>query len=662
MIQPSSTDPALPKTKAESVRDPLRVLEALLDHVDRLSNADTASADFYGWLCTNLAALLQMRAVFVFNHHSDSGLRLVARQLESPLGKGEEARLATQLLSQRSSELAWEWICLDDSSAASRDSGQVLVARQMLNRSGTHFLVLIPKRSHSVQEHRLFADLCKELCASILRYEQSQQQKMLDEKLGRYDELMSLAQKLSENFQLQDWCRLLVNDLAAILRSDRVSLFNKQGRLLAVSGVALLNRHTQHGKQWRAFAKFSGDVKSTIDSEEVRGWSVESRKQAWQRVLEHSGAHSARLIPLVDATSTCVGVLLFENFQAASTDAPSERRFCEDTVRTLVPFVSQREKLSEVPTLRLQLWLVKSIWRRPIRSGLYALAAMGALTFLAWLTFFVPWSFEISAEGHLEPRTIQTLFAVVPGRVEKYLIPHEANLGIGTALVEMSSIELDQEITSNHGQLAESLQTLSTLQIASTQPTQTPADRLKLSSEIEQLKIRIDSLREIEKLLTQRRKYLTLSAPAAGVALTEDYHRKLLHRPVTAGEPLLEIAEVDGDWRLKLTINERHLGYLVQQQEETMEPLKVRYRLVTQPNRVFEGTLDQVDIMSRRQAISEGESQGNVITFVRIDKADLGTDLRLGTGVWARIYCGDRSGWFLMTYELRDKIREWFFY
>jgi hypothetical protein len=36
--------------------------------------------------------------------------------------------------------------------------------------------------------------------------------------------------------------------------------------------------------------------------------------------------------------------------------------------------------------------------------------------------------------------------------------------------------------------------------------------------------------------------------------------------------------------------------------------------------------------------------------------------LRLGSRVVAKIDCGPKTNWFLLTYELKNKLNEWFFW
>jgi hypothetical protein len=85
----------------------------------------------------------------------------------------------------------------------------------------------------------------------------------------------------------------------------------------------------------------------------------------------------------------------------------------------------------------------------------------------------------------------------------------------------------------------------------------------------------------------------------------------------------------------------------------------VRFRVAADSEQLFDGEIRKFDYRVKK---SPEDAQSYSRALVDIDETKLAENLRLGVRVIAKIDCGERSNFFLLTYELKDKIREWFFY
>lgn len=639
---------------SSSADNTLRLLEVFLNHLGQRAQQAESRADFYNWLIPNLAALLQTHAILILGNETPHGWKVLGRQESHGLSEDDERRLTAQIAVQPKSAATWSSLRFGERTA--------FLSKHLVNEGLTICLAILPKRIASGSDSQLLQDLCVEIGSAVVTFERARHQALLDQKLARSDAFIATVQNLVTTLSSKQLARFLVNDLASLLQFDRVSWFQDSGKPLAVSGVVNIGRRSKFGDVWSDLVRHAARTGQQSDHTHADQPHSPAAKSVWERILAATEVHEALLVPLVGSGPNKLGVLVCESFQSESKRWPEKRQYAEQVIARLLPFLEHSLRLQRIPYLGLRIWAGETLWSRPTRTAAWLILLAALVTVGIWQLFGVTRAFEIPVKAELEPITRKTVFAATAGKVESYLVANEASVEVGALLVKMSSIELEQEITTNRGLLAEALSSLATSQVALSKATNTTEDRVRLSSEIEQTKARIEGFREIEKLLIERKSNLEVVSPIAGQAIVRGFEQQLMNRPIPAGEALLEVAETAGPWRLRAAIEERHIGYLLQQQAVSNTPLTVRFRLVTHPTKIFTGQLETVELYSRTEQGAETAGTGQVTAHVLVDRDELGDYLRVGTGAWARIDCGERSNWFLLTYELRDKIREWFFY
>ena len=111
---------------------------------------------------------------------------------------------------------------------------------------------------------------------------------------------------------------------------------------------------------------------------------------------------------------------------------------------------------------------------------------------------------------------------------------------------------------------------------------------------------------------------------------------------------------------IRIQVDQVYNRFLVEGLRNHEQGLNVRFRLHSDPTVEFKGRLKRLDYTGA--LIREREDSQFVEAEVEIDREDLGELLQIGTGASVRIDCGQRSYYYLFTYEIREKLRSWFFY
>jgi hypothetical protein len=133
-------------------------------------------------------------------------------------------------------------------------------------------------------------------------------------------------------------------------------------------------------------------------------------------------------------------------------------------------------------------------------------------------------------------------------------------------------------------------------------------------------------------------------------------HEKLMDRPVTSGQILMEVADPKGAWELEVMMPESKMGYVTQAWQESGGKLKVEFILATHPADKLEGWVEEID----PSAEVRGEDGNTVLVRVDFDQATLRKTFpepKIGAGVTAKIYCGRRSIAFVWLHDLVDFVR-----
>lgn len=271
-------------------------------------------------------------------------------------------------------------------------------------------------------------------------------------------------------------------------------------------------------------------------------------------------------------------------------------------------------------------------------------------------TFFIPINFEIPVEGQLRPVVERQVFAPTSGTVTSLLVDYGDQVAAGEKILVLHSADYQLKLKQTQGELLSASKELESAQLLRSQASES-GDELEvgqLTSRIEQVSLKIRSLNEKNEFYLNQVASLTLNAPVVGKVTTENTQQTLMNRPVAAGDPLVSIAEIDGQWHAELEIKSVDMSYLDQQERDGHS---IRFRSLASIQREHEGRITEIEGFN---SIDEN-GDVSVRAFVPIDKKDF-EHLRVGTPITGTIHCGRRSIAFVWTRELRDFLRTNFFW
>jgi len=269
----------------------------------------------------------------------------------------------------------------------------------------------------------------------------------------------------------------------------------------------------------------------------------------------------------------------------------------------------------------------------------------------------VPTDFTLEGQGNLRPKIRQNVFAMLDGDVRDILVEDDSQVKKGDLLVELESDELDKEINSVHGQLerARADRDATNRELHSSRGL-SAADKNQKHAHLAQLKQEIISLEEEFELLMTKKAKLEVRSPIDGQVVEWNLYERLMGRPVSQGQILMEIADPQGEWELEVRMPESRMGYISEAWTESGGKLKVDFILATHPANPLEGWVEEID----PSAEVRGDEGNTVLINVSFDQQMLRKtfpDPKIGAGVIAKVHCGRRSYAFVWLHDLMDFIR-----
>ncbi|RIK78246.1 MAG: hemolysin D [Planctomycetota bacterium] len=271
----------------------------------------------------------------------------------------------------------------------------------------------------------------------------------------------------------------------------------------------------------------------------------------------------------------------------------------------------------------------------------------------------VPMDYNLEGDGALQPAVRRDVFATVPGKVLKTRVKTGDHVKAGDVVVELENVEQRlrlQEVRTQFGETDRRIEGLER-QLLSPLPR---AERDQIEG---QLATARDSLAGLElqlNLLQKRLEDEKVRAPIDGIVTTWDVEQKLFDRPVEVGEVLMTIADTSADWELEVKMPEHRIGDVSEAKakfDAEGKPMPVKYVLATNPKHDYEDVVSSVSLT----ADGEGEHGSHVKIRVPISAKSrdaLGDELRLGTTVKAKAYCGRRAVGYVLFRDLVNFVHQ----
>ena len=280
-------------------------------------------------------------------------------------------------------------------------------------------------------------------------------------------------------------------------------------------------------------------------------------------------------------------------------------------------------------------------------------AAAAAITAVVVALFTLQRPFSVRATGELLPQVEQTVSAQVDGNMATVEIEHGETVVAGQRLATIDSPDLISEIESIDGEYAKTRQLIESKKILMGQYGHAgdPALVGRLAAEVSDLQFQLELLQNRQTFLNEKHQQLNIVAPRRGQIITWRPQANLLGKPVRWGDPLFQIADLDGNWEVVLQVPEQRIGYVWDQIGKVDAELSVNFFLKSNPNRRYQSSIIEI---ARSVEI---DPELGALTTIRCRVPEELKHCRHGASVVADIDCGNRSLAFVCFGEFWDSLR-----
>lgn len=528
------------------------------------------------------------------------------------------------------------------------------------NRFQFLFLLIQPPREDELLG-QVLEDLVIEVVGQIEIFENSRFSESPQGAIREVSNLAQLVQGLGRAANLTQLAFHLANDLAIVSKADRVSFHNARGKIKAISGVSEVSHKTGVVRQLKSLAS------KTLSSKEAIEWSngeinFEGKRmpRGLPKTIESIGTPIGYTFPCI-SEGKCYGALVFEFF-SEEFHSVEQRRMMRELVDFSSPVIARATQLLSIPGIGFQNFFFNGLLGSRVRSFLWLIASAIALGLAWYFLFLVPNPFEIHGEGILQPVRRQHVYAKTDGEIKDLLVIENSAVMDGQPLIHIDSRSLEKDIIQVEGEIAEVQQQLKNLTLTEVDgdvddPLQEEAKR---ASEIERLKIRLQGHLDRLAVLEEKQQYLKVTSPIDGKVVTTDLRRRLLDRPISRGDLLMTIAQTDGEWEVELAIADNRIEFIEKaMRSKHPKPLQVELRLMSNASESYLGQLESLDYRSQEDSV---DGMSRVKATISMNEEDIESSLRIGTRVLGKVRCGQRNNFYLLTYELNNRIREYFFW
>ena len=490
-------------------------------------------------------------------------------------------------------------------------------------------------------------------------------------------QLDQFSLSLQRSLSVADVATVAANDGRVLLDCDRVSIAMKYGpraKIVATSGQESTQQRANLIYQMSQLAKAVCELGEPVIYTGTTDGFPESFREPLSKYLEESRSRMVQLIPLRENIAhhkteldladqrrlkpgRVIACLIAEQSKDSDPKGTVTQRIpmVADHVATALSNAGHQESIFLLPLWRT---IGRTLgWFRGRRLAI-AIGIVAALGGVVAALSVVPWEYRFEATGRAMPVDQHDIFAPWDGDVIEVLVKNKQQVKKGDVVLVLRSDDLETERLSAENAANERTKSLASLEIqrADAERAGDSDQTGRLTTEIAKTEVERDGAVIKEKMFQRRLDALKVTSPVDGVVATFQVSQNLLNRPVKRGDRLIEIMNVEGDWRLELDAPEYRMGHLqraviaksgtstgsqpaLRQKLAKAEQLDVDYIAATAVSKRFQGKLSEIGTRT-----NESQKEGSTIVelFVDINKDEL-LNKHIGAEVTAKIHCGKRS-------------------
>ena len=666
-----------------------REIGRLVSEIEQLANSNTAPNEFYAETMRRVYTALAARAVALWTRTPQGNLQLQFQVNLPQLGIDEKVRPAHDELLRHVVTKQEATIVAPYSGSNESDTGEIttgiqnptpflLVLAPVLIDGETSGLIEVfqdaSRRSNAQQGYLQFL---KRIAGEVAKFVKNGRYRVILNQQSQWNQVEAFIRTIHGGLNPTQVAYLVVNEGKRLLQCERLTVAIRRGRktkIVAISGQDLVEQRSNLVRRLtlltdRVIAHGENLVYSgTIESH----WPGDVKK-ALETYIAESGSKLVIVVPMKDSrefanpkgkANTAIICEMIED------PAPPEEMAAKVDVITRHSSVALANALEHDEVFLLPVWKFLGKSTRWIRGRGFPKIMLALIAIAALSTFLVlfPYPLRLEGRGELVPDIRRVVYAPVPGIISEVKVKHGDQTEEGSMLARISSIELDRQQIELAGQIKEKEQEL---RAHDAQRNESGKLDPELDGKTALAKQELEAFRTQERLLDVERKKLDLRSPIRGSVMDWKPQEKLLNRPVEKGDPLLEIADVDGKWIVEVNLPENTITHITEAEAKFHDQLEVEFVLSAAPDIVYKGKLIEhatqahpVEQENFVEAKIEINADQDLVNRLReaAEKSGEGTSMVSGIEVRAKVNCGNYPLGYVLFRELIDFVREYVFF
>ena len=690
--QASQTGSPTGSIDEEAVRRAKQEIQSLVQEVVELSRSEIEPSEFYAALMNKSVSALAAIGGVVWTLEEGAGVKLEyqVNLRETGLAESEEAQQKHGRLLQQVIDRGEPALIPPHSGAggehaddmAANPTDFLLVIAPIRSDRGVDGVVEIFQRTGArPTTQRGYLRFLNQICELAGEYLKNRRLRHFTHKQSLWEQLETFTALVHQALNSSETAYTIANEGRRLIGCDRVTVVLRKGTKYKVAAISGQETFDRRSNVVRLLRKLATTVAKTGDDLWFDGDTTNLAPQVEKSVnayVDESHTKHLAVLPLREADleeekpgerkhkkrENILGAIIIE--QLVDSRQPEGMLQRVDVVRrhssTSLTNAQAHENLFLLPLWRL---LGKTRVLMTARNLPKTLLVLFALVGAILAMCYVPYDFNVVADGKLLPELRRDVFASQDGKVEEVTVRHGQKVVAGDIVAKQWSLDLEERMTQLAGQLDETLEEIRSArrqrQLLQGKVQKDDVEREELTGRLARLKVRQESLEKQKKLLELKKEQLVVTTPIDGKVITWKVE-EIKGRAVRRGQRLMEIADPASRWELEVYIPEAKMGHVVEQmqamkQDDPKAKLQVNFILATHSAVRLSGQIEEMD----RNAEVQGEQGNTVRVRVSFPQEDLKklvddptNELKIGADVKAKIYCGQQPigyVWFCDLFE-----------
>ena len=690
--QASQTGSPTGSIDEEAVRRAKQEIQSLVQEVVELSRSEIEPSEFYAALMNKSVSALAAIGGVVWTLEEGDGVKLEyqVNLRETGLAESEEAQQKHGRLLQQVIDRGEPALIPPHSGAggehaddmAANPTDFLLVIAPIKSDRGVDGVVEIFQRTGArPTTQRGYLRFLNQICELAGEYLKNRRLRHFTHKQSLWEQLETFTALVHQALNSSETAYTIANEGRRLIGCDRVTVVLRKGTKYKVAAISGQETFDRRSNVVRLLRKLATTVAKTGDDLWFDGDTTNLAPQVEKSVnayVDESHTKHLAVLPLREADleeekpgerkhkkrENILGAIIIE--QLVDSRQPEGMLQRVDVVRrhssTSLTNAQLHENLFLLPLWRL---LGKTRVLMTARNLPKTLLVLFALVGAILAMCYVPYDFNVVADGKLLPELRRDVFASQDGKVEEVTVRHGQKVVAGEIVAKQWSLDLEERMTQLAGQLDETLEEIRSArrqrQLLQGEVQKDDVEREEITGRLARLKVRQESLEKQKKLLELKKEQLVVTTPIDGKVITWKVE-EIKGRAVRRGQRLMEIADPASRWELEVYIPEAKMGHVVEQmqamkQDDPKAKLQVNFILATHSAVRLSGQIEEMD----RNAEVQGEQGNTVRVRVSFPQEDLKklvddptNELKIGADVKAKIYCGQQPigyVWFCDLFE-----------